>query len=200
MAVVLWFRSSKKVLMGVVLAFMAVSLLIFMPESWHERMGTINTYEQDGSAMGRINAWIMAWNLACDRWIGGGFELAQPEAFAPASGHEGTTPNELDFPLLIDQVELVAKQAHIAVDPRDPGRAPAMTAPYPWLEEAWRELARLVQRRDHREDGRRRNLGRVPGFEGILRLGHRQVQRLGSGHNRSNQQHLFHTEIRPPLA
>lgn len=82
MAAVLWLRSSKKAVMLILLLFMGAGLLAFMPESWHERMDTVKTYEQDGSAMGRINAWIMAWNLAQDRWIGGGFEVAQPEEFA----------------------------------------------------------------------------------------------------------------------
>jgi len=48
---------------------------LFMPESWHERMDTIEHYEEDASALGRINAWWTAWNLAVDRpVVGGGFE------------------------------------------------------------------------------------------------------------------------------
>ncbi|BCG64813.1 MAG: putative inorganic carbon (hco3(-)) transporter [Methyloprofundus sp.] len=53
----------------------------FMPESWHLRMGTIETYEQDGSAMGRINAWWMAFNLAKVNILGGGFECFQTSTF-----------------------------------------------------------------------------------------------------------------------
>jgi len=53
-----------------------------MPDAWMQRMGTIKTYEQDGSAMGRINAWHFAFNLALDRPIvGGGFETFQPDLF-----------------------------------------------------------------------------------------------------------------------
>jgi probable O-glycosylation ligase (exosortase A-associated) len=52
-----------------------------MPESWQNRMGTIQTYEQDGSAMGRINAWWMAFNLAKDNLFGGGFECFQRYTF-----------------------------------------------------------------------------------------------------------------------
>ena len=66
------------------LAFsIAIPLIInFMPDAWMQRMGTIKTYEQDGSAMGRINAWRFAFNLALDRPIvGGGFEVFQPEVF-----------------------------------------------------------------------------------------------------------------------
>jgi probable O-glycosylation ligase (exosortase A-associated) len=59
-----------------------------MPEEWHERLGTIRTYEQDESAMGRINAWWFAWNVAKERpLVGGGFEAFHPETFkqyAPA--------------------------------------------------------------------------------------------------------------------
>jgi probable O-glycosylation ligase (exosortase A-associated) len=44
-----------------------------MPQKWFDRMDTIRTFEEDGSAMGRINAWQFAFNLAQDRPIGGGF-------------------------------------------------------------------------------------------------------------------------------
>ncbi len=48
------------------------AIYFFMPDSWHQRMSTIQTYEEDKSAMGRINAWMMAVNLAKDRFLGGG--------------------------------------------------------------------------------------------------------------------------------
>ena len=48
--------------------------LAFMPDSWWERMGTISNYEEDASAMGRIEAWTVAFNLAASNFMGGGFE------------------------------------------------------------------------------------------------------------------------------
>lgn len=46
-----------------------------MPDSWTARMSTIETYQQDGSALSRLQAWEAAWNLALDRpLIGGGFQ------------------------------------------------------------------------------------------------------------------------------
>ncbi len=66
------------------LVFMLITLpaiYTFMPESWHERMSTIQTYEEDGSAMGRINAWWMAFNLAKDKIFGGGFECFRGPTF-----------------------------------------------------------------------------------------------------------------------
>jgi O-antigen ligase len=44
-----------------------------MPQQWYDRMSTIQTYDQDQSAIGRINAWHMAYNMAKDRPLGGGF-------------------------------------------------------------------------------------------------------------------------------
>lgn len=45
-------------------------------------MNTIQTYQQDGSAMGRINAWHLAFNIANHRITGAGFEAYTPETFA----------------------------------------------------------------------------------------------------------------------
>jgi probable O-glycosylation ligase (exosortase A-associated) len=74
MGVLLWFRSSYKAVL-LMLAVLTVSVLIpFMPDHWDSRMRTIETYEQDGSAMGRIYAWQTAFNISTDRVLGGGYE------------------------------------------------------------------------------------------------------------------------------
>ena len=55
---------------------------MFLPQKYIGRIRTIQTYEQDASAMGRINAWYFALNLAKDRpLVGGGFEAFTPELF-----------------------------------------------------------------------------------------------------------------------
>lgn len=82
MVAVLWVRSDKKFAMGVVVALVGVLLVAFMPASWEERMNTIKEYEEDGSAMGRINAWWLAFNIANKRITGAGFEAYTPETFA----------------------------------------------------------------------------------------------------------------------
>jgi len=79
----LWFKSRKRLALGVVLAVSAVTLVSLMPETWHEKISTIETYEQDHSAQGRLGAWRFATNLALNRPIGGGgFETFQAEAYA----------------------------------------------------------------------------------------------------------------------
>lgn len=82
MGFVLWARSNKKVVTGITIAVVATTIIAFMPSSWEERMSTIKTYEQDSSAMGRINAWSMTVNLASSRFSGGGFESYTPDIFA----------------------------------------------------------------------------------------------------------------------
>lgn len=78
----LWLKSPKKLLTGGVLAMLIPVAFVFMPEQWFTRMDTIQTYEQDASAMGRLNAWEMAYNLAVDRFFGGGFEIYDSTVFA----------------------------------------------------------------------------------------------------------------------
>jgi len=62
-------------------ALLAIVLVAFMPDEWTSRMQTIETYQADASAMGRINAWWMAWNLAKDRFLGGGFSIYSGSVF-----------------------------------------------------------------------------------------------------------------------
>lgn len=82
MTLLLWIRSRQKLVSGVVLLAVATALVAFMPANWDQRMATIETYQRDSSAMGRINAWIMAYRLAKEHPLGGGFEVTTPEMFA----------------------------------------------------------------------------------------------------------------------
>lgn len=67
-------------------------MLAMMPDAWLDRMHTIKSYQEDGSAMGRINAWWFAFNLALDRpVVGGGFDVFDPALFSRYA------PDPLDF-------------------------------------------------------------------------------------------------------
>ena len=82
MGVFLWIKSTKRYSAALyVIPFLMIAVS-FMPDQWWQRMETIGTYSEDRSAQGRINAWWNAWNLACDRLIGGGFDIYTPEIFA----------------------------------------------------------------------------------------------------------------------
>jgi len=68
-------KSRKKFLFLLLIILAAPIAFSFMPQSWHDRMGTIQNYEQDKSAMGRFDAWQFAFNKALERPLnGGGFE------------------------------------------------------------------------------------------------------------------------------
>ncbi|BAL25896.1 putative O-glycosylation ligase, exosortase A system-associated [Azoarcus sp. KH32C] len=82
MGVMFWFKSRQKFLVALLAVGAVFAVLQVMPEAWYERMHTIQSYDQDKSAMGRINAWWMAFNLARDRFLGGGFETFQRGMFA----------------------------------------------------------------------------------------------------------------------
>ena len=83
MAGFLWLKSRHKGVLTVVMIFAIPFIIMFMPDAWHQRMSSTSNYEQDASAMGRINAWMMAWNLAWDHPLtGGGFSVAQYPMFA----------------------------------------------------------------------------------------------------------------------
>jgi putative inorganic carbon (HCO3(-)) transporter len=81
MAGMLWWRNGNKLGFGVLLMLVGLAIVAFMPSAWEERMKSITDYEQDGSAMGRINAWWMAWNLAKANFAGGGFDIYNASVF-----------------------------------------------------------------------------------------------------------------------
>ena len=92
MVLFLWLKSKNKLFLGILIVALLPLAIGFMPAEWTERMETIKTYDEDESAMGRINAWKVAINIANDRpLIGGGFELYTPKTFAKYA------PNPLDI-------------------------------------------------------------------------------------------------------
>lgn len=81
-------KSRRKVVFAAALVVIIPIALTAVPDKWFDRIGTIQTYEEDSSALGRINAWWFAFNLAKDRpLVGGGFQTFDPRLFykyAPA--------------------------------------------------------------------------------------------------------------------
>jgi probable O-glycosylation ligase (exosortase A-associated) len=73
-SLVLWLRSSRKILSGIVIAVSVAGATAFMPAAWTERMRSIESFREEGSAMGRVNIWMAGWAIAVDRpLVGGGF-------------------------------------------------------------------------------------------------------------------------------
>ncbi|KAF0221831.1 MAG: hypothetical protein FD174_162 [Geobacteraceae bacterium] len=75
-------RTRHKILAGCIAVIALFFAAPMIPDQWFSRIDTIKTYEEDASAMGRINAWHTAINIAKDRPLtGGGFQAFSPEVF-----------------------------------------------------------------------------------------------------------------------
>jgi probable O-glycosylation ligase (exosortase A-associated) len=76
MGVVFWLRSRAKFTTAVLIAALAFSIYTIAPEKWFNRMGTIETYQDDGSAMSRLWIWQVSLRIAELHPItGGGFRV-----------------------------------------------------------------------------------------------------------------------------
>ena len=81
MALTFWLKGRKKIFLALIIAATVGLVVNVMPPEWWERMQTIETYETDTSAQGRINSWWTAWNVARARFTGGGYEMFQYPTF-----------------------------------------------------------------------------------------------------------------------
>jgi len=81
MGLFLWFKSRHKFVTGIYMLIAVAIMAAVMPQEWYDRMNTIRNYQEDDSALGRINAWHTAFNVAKDRVTGGGFEMFRPPTF-----------------------------------------------------------------------------------------------------------------------
>jgi probable O-glycosylation ligase (exosortase A-associated) len=78
----LWLKTRNKLFTGLIMVLAVAAIVSIMPASWYQRMDTIDTYQTDASAQGRINAWWTAYNLSKDRpLVGGGFDTFQPDVY-----------------------------------------------------------------------------------------------------------------------
>lgn len=129
-----WLKSSSKIVTGTAMVLLAVLTFSFMPDSWHERMGTITNYQEDVSAMSRIYAWEYSINIASDRLTGGGFNSWSASTYAIYSP-ESTTTN------------IVAHSIYFAVlaDHGWPGLIMFLAL----LFICWRNLSRVIAQNKH---------------------------------------------------
>jgi putative inorganic carbon (HCO3(-)) transporter len=92
MALLLGLKGKHPVRTSVALAILVLVGLAFMPDSWTQRMDTIQTYQADTSAMSRVWTWTTLWNVAIDRpLVGAGFRADTSSVFAvyaPTFGFE----------------------------------------------------------------------------------------------------------------
>ncbi len=81
MGAIFWLKSRNRWTLALLIVCAVAVIGSIMPDEWYARMNTIESYERDDSALGRINAWWTAWNVAKDRVTGGGFWMFQAPVF-----------------------------------------------------------------------------------------------------------------------
>ena len=77
----LWLKSTHKLKTGLAFALIIPIVFALMPPQWTGRMNTIQTYDEDASATGRINSWHFAINVANEFVLGGGPSVFTPHMF-----------------------------------------------------------------------------------------------------------------------
>jgi probable O-glycosylation ligase (exosortase A-associated) len=76
----LWLTGQKKLTTGLLIAGAVFVLAILMPQQYGSRIGSIESYSQDASALGRIEIWGVAAKVALARPLtGGGFKATESQ-------------------------------------------------------------------------------------------------------------------------
>jgi probable O-glycosylation ligase (exosortase A-associated) len=74
LAAVMWWRSHRKVLLGLVLGAGAAVAISTMGQDWKDRMATIPEYGGEVSALTRIGVWKWTLKFVSENPLGGGFD------------------------------------------------------------------------------------------------------------------------------
>ncbi|MFO1412789.1 MAG: putative O-glycosylation ligase, exosortase A system-associated [Burkholderiales bacterium] len=82
MGAMIWWRSSHKAALSLLIGVFLVALVPMMPEDWWDRMRTIGEYDEDASAQGRLYAWGVAYQVAKNYFAGAGMSFQHPSLFA----------------------------------------------------------------------------------------------------------------------
>jgi len=105
-----WVQSKQKLVSFIAIAMLAVLVVIFAPDRWKERMGSIGEYKTDTSALTRIKVWEWAIGFAKDNPMGGGFRAYEvnvlhmpPDEWNPEGWiQRGRAPHSTWFELLTE--------------------------------------------------------------------------------------------------
>lgn len=112
MGAVVWLRSRAKFTTGFLILAIGLTVYNFAPKEWFSRMETIGSYEDDSSAMSRINVWQICLRIAeLHPVTGGGFRAT----FAPTIVNDmlrGTSIDKLTKPRAAHSIYFDALSEH----------------------------------------------------------------------------------------
>jgi len=138
MGLMLFFKAKRKLVPAIAGIFLVVLLPYIAPQEWFDRMHTIETYEEDKSALGRFAAWRRAVQIANQEITGGGFEYLSYFGGTDAHSIYFEVLGEHGYPGLVIFLTLGAMTWLKA------GSVRRLTARAPGLEWA-RDLASMIQ-------------------------------------------------------
>jgi probable O-glycosylation ligase (exosortase A-associated) len=99
----LFLKTRTKILAIILLAAAIPLAMSTLPEKWFGRMETIQTYEKDSSAMGRLEAWGVAYEMGKDRpLLGFGFRPFSKETFQRYGYSGGRDAHSIFFQVLAE--------------------------------------------------------------------------------------------------
>ena len=112
MGMMVWLRSRTKFTTGFLILAIGLTVYNFAPKEWFSRMETIGSYEEDGSAMSRINVWKVCLRIAeLHPVTGGGFRAT----YAPTVVNDmlrGTSIDRLTKPRAAHSIYFDALSEH----------------------------------------------------------------------------------------
>ena len=99
---IIMFQKNRMRNILIFMVFIAIGSF-FVPEAWTERMGYIENYEEDGSAMHRITIWLWTLDYVESHPLGGGFKvhLSDPDVKKEAHSIYFEVLGEHGYPGLI---------------------------------------------------------------------------------------------------
>jgi putative inorganic carbon (HCO3(-)) transporter len=85
MTPVFWLRSRRKFATGFLILAVGLGIFTLVPKAWFDRMSTIERFQEDGSATGRLDFWRASLAIAAKSpFVGGGFNVTfWPNAVNP---------------------------------------------------------------------------------------------------------------------
>jgi probable O-glycosylation ligase (exosortase A-associated) len=99
----MWWRSPRKAVGVVVILLAAFAVLLYAPDVYFERMGTLSAPSQDSSAEGRLHAWRAGTKMALHNALGvgaGNFPNNFPKYRAPDAPARWMTAHSMYFLIL----------------------------------------------------------------------------------------------------
>lgn len=87
----IWLRAKRKILYAAVGVLAILAVTTFTSQAWNERISTVNDYNSEGSALGRILVWEWTLGYVAAHPLGGGFNVYEIDRIQLPPGPDGNS-------------------------------------------------------------------------------------------------------------